>query len=47
MFIIKGDRVVLCLCKITGVCDAMLLESVVTASLWNLLLSAKYMWFER
>ena len=47
MFIIKGDSVELCLCRMTGVCDAMLLASVVTTSLWNLLLRAKYIWFER
>ena len=46
VFIIKGERVVLCLCKITEVCAAMLVESVVTATLWNLLLNAKYILFE-
>ena len=47
VLIIKGDSVELCLCKITGVWDAMVLASVETTSLWSLLVRSKYIWLER
>ena len=46
VFARKGESVALCLSMIIEVCEEMLVEGAVTASLWNLLLSAKYVYEE-